>query len=566
MPNRRIAFLAYETPFAPCGGIASVMKLLPGQIRRVSGDEVCVITPFHHLIERTKSIEPRMKKTGDFNISFRGVPIRTALLKFEDEVPYYFIKPLDDTFFTGNPNPYLVGETPAEISESLLRDSLFFGRAVAEALKVIDAVSGWTLMMQDWETAGAALAFSGESERPRMFITLHNSYDSRATDSDLHAAGIDPLSCPAYYPQPFLKTETVLARALQIVGSPIFTVSEQFASDLTSERLHTEITAPHLQGLLRGRLLGINNGLFAERALEDSILDKARRRDFRALRKWKNGRRNNAVQSLRTMKPSHAEPLWGDIGKFDHGGDSTCWFVMAGRDDPRQKGYDVAVSAARDFILAGGDARFFFFPVPGDEGREGLRFLKDLAEAFPDKVLAFPFMWKEGFSTVLQGSSYGVMPSFYEPFGMANEFYLSGTVGIGRATGGIVQQIIPLRAASAFSSAAERLSIRWHSESARPTGILFREEDAASSASADWRAINAETRRSGRYADRVSERSRIALFASMAQELAAAFSDGARIYRQNPDLYCGMLVDGIDYISNTFSWERAAQEYCRNIR
>jgi glycosyltransferase involved in cell wall biosynthesis len=394
-----------------------------------------------------------------------------------------------------------------------------------------------------------------------MFLTLHNSYDSRVTNADLERMEINPEHCP-----PYKNEETILARALAIVQSTVFTVSEQFAIDLMEDKLQSEVMAPHIQELLKDRLLGVNNGPFADLSLDREKLDQARHGNIEPLKQWKSDKRKKALEALNAFVPSDKKPIWGDRSKFDPADDSVCWFVMPGRDDTRQKGYDVAVNAVEAFLKKDGNARFFFFPVPGDEGLLGLTFLKKLADDFPKKVLAFPFRWDEGYGATLQGSTYGVMPSLYEPFGMANEFYLNGTVGIGRATGGMIQQIVPLWANSSFSYAAEKRAIKWHSEGEHATGILFRERDHIESANDDWRGINAAQYIQGGTPNRVEERSQFGLFEAMAYELLLAITDGVRIYQERPSLYYRMLVEGIDFIRNTFSWERSAQEYYRNIR
>jgi glycogen synthase len=564
-----IAFIAYETPHAPCGGIAAVIGRLTRQMQKASGLPTVVITPFHHQIEKTTALLTQMSSVGWINdVSFDGKNLAIEILRFDGEWTCYFLRPEDKRFFAGHPNPYLVGSTPDEISENLLRDSLLFGACVAESLEIIDPAKHWTLMMQDWEAATTALAVSKRSNRPKMFLTLHNSYDSRATDSDLQRAGIAPEPCPAYRPGPHqMPVETVLARALRIVHSPVFTVSEQFAIDFTEDKLQTEVMAHHLQGLLKGRLLGVNNGLFSDLSLDKETLQKARRGDIENLKQWKVDNRKKALEALRAFHPSVDKPLWGDLKKFDPADDTVCWFVMAGRDDTRQKGYDVAAAAVEAFLNCDGTARFFFFPVPGDEGLSGLGFLKSLAESFPEKVLVLPFIWKEGYIATLQGASYGIMPSLYEPFGMANEFYLMGTVGVGRATGGILQQVVPLWADASFSYAAQKRALRWHPESAHATGILFRERDGIESERADWQGINAaQYNNRGPSQNRVEQRRQFVLFDSMAYELSLAIAGGVRIYEERRSLYYRMLVQGIDFIRNTFSWERAAQEYYRNVR
>src|SRR5262249_22447408 len=191
------------------------------------------------------------------------------------------------------------------------------------------------------------------------------------------------------------------------------------------------------------------------------------------LAEWKAEHRQRFLGALEKLRSGEDRPVWGNIAQFAR--DEAPWFVMAGRDDPRQKGYDVLARAAEMFLEKRGQARFLFFPVPGDEGRPGLAFLRKLADRFAHSVLVFPFLFREGFLGALRGAAYGVMPSLYEPFGMANEFYLNGTVGIGRATGGIIQQIVPLHSAASYGSQTQRRAERWHAPGAAPTGFLFRE-------------------------------------------------------------------------------------------
>jgi glycogen synthase len=238
---------------------------------------------------------------------------------------------------------------------------------------------------------------------------------------------------------------------------------------------------------------------------------------------------------------------------------------LAGRDDPRQKGYDVACAAIKTYLQSGGEASFLFFPIPGDEGLAGLAFLEKLACDYPEKVIGLPFVFQEGYFEVLRGATYGMMPSLYEPFGMANEFYLNGCVGIGRATGGIVQQIIPYRAGASFSEAVQKRSDRLFGAAAPPTGLLYRERDEIPSAITDWRTINAAGYRVGGSPDRVEQRKTIPLFQAMERELTLCISDAVNLYQNYPELYYQLLTNGISYIRNSLSWERTAQAYLRQI-
>jgi glycogen synthase len=545
-----LAFVTYETPYAPCGGIAAVMGRLPAHVRVASRLETVVFTPFHHRLEKMSSLG--RSHEGSFGVLFDGKMTVVHIFRHDDlntKVPFYFLLPEDTRFFAGQRHPYDVS------SGDLVRDALFFGRAVAQAIHVVHPGERWTLFLQDWEAATTALAFAGQPDAQRSFITLHNSYDASPTPHELWQAGINPQATSGY---------TVLQRALEVTDRAVFTVSGQYARDLTEETLQTRVFAPQLQGALHSRVVGVDNGPFVDLALSPEIVADASSGERASLLAWKGTNRQAFLAALDKLKPSADKPVWGDISAFDR--DDAPWFVMAGRDDPRQKGYDVAAKAAAMFLDQGGDGRFLFFPVPGDEGRPGLAFLERLAERYPENVLAFPFLFREGFFSALRAAAFGIMPSLYEPFGMANEFYLNGTAGIGRATGGITQQIAPLRSAACFSAAVERRSGRWHSPSAIPTGLLFREPDGWEFEQSDWAQINAGQYAVGRPGpDRVEERSRYQIFNNLADELRVALVDGARIVRQHPEIYCRLVTAGIAHIQQNFSWERAAQEYVRHV-
>jgi glycogen synthase len=159
------------------------------------------------------------------------------------------------------------------------------------------------------------------------------------------------------------------------------------------------------------------------------------------------------------------------------------------------------------------------------------------------------------------------MPSFYEPFGAANEFYLNGTLGIGRATGGILQQIVPLRSAASFSAAVEARARRWYDSAADPTGLLYRERDGIESATRDLDAINAaQYDVVGPGDDRVAERGTYQLFREMVEELALALRDGISLWRDRKGEYFRMLADGVRHVERTFSWERSAADLARHLR
>jgi len=559
---KQIAFIAYETPYAPCGGVAAVMTHLPAKLATSSGLPTIAITPFHFNIVKTSSLKHEMEWVGDCEVPYATRSIAVNILRHRNG-RYIFLQTKDEPkgskpFFSGIRHPYDVGAPQNDNASILRRDALFFGAAVSQALPVIDRSASWILLLQDWEAATAALALKGDRTdlKYSLFLTLHNSYDNGASDEELRLFGIHPADCPG---------DTVLTRALPLVQPPVFTVSDQFALDFTDEILQAQIMASHLAPQLASRLVGVNNGPFTELAVDSDILEHARHANFNPLKKWKSAYRKKALDALDAFTPTRDKPVWGNPGLFNR--DDAPWFIMAGRDDSRQKGYDVACSAITRFLASGGEARFLFFPIPGDEGLPGLTFLRRLSQRYPESVLVLPFIFQEGFFAFLQGATYGMMPSLYEPFGMANEFYMKGTVGIGRATGGILQQIVPSQAAKSYSQAVRIRAERWHTPSIRPTGFLYRERDGIPSAVEDWQAINAAGYdSSGVSPNRVEQRGKLLLFKSMVDQLSLCIGDAARIWREQPEVYYQMLIDGIAYIQENFSWERAARLYISHFR
>jgi glycogen synthase len=561
-----ITFVTYESPWFPAGGIAAVMGQLPTATATAASLPTVVITPLHGKSPRIAALE--MQQIGVFQLPYDRDHVQVAVLQAPVGCPWYFLQVAPRSaspvsFFEGTRHPY---DVPRDV---LLRDALVFGAATVQALPVIathrhvePAAVEWHLMAQDWEAATALLAFGSQrTARGRLHLTLHNSYDEFATPAELATAGIDATLCPG---------DTILHRALSLIEPPAFTVSEQFAQDLTEDLLQREVMAPHLQPLLhRATVVGVDNGPFKTLAVDAAALCSAALGDFGTLQEWKGDRRHQALTALAAHTPTAEEPLWGDQEQFRRA--DAVWFVMAGRDDPRQKGYDIAAAAVEDYLVAHyGEpdcAQFLFFPIPGDEGLPGLGFLQVLAERFPQDVAVFPFIWAAGFTAALQGAAYGLMPSLYEPFGMANELYLAGgCVSIGRATGGNLEQIVPLRAAAAYSRAVQVRCARYHALSAQPTGILWREKDDIASARHDWGGINgAQYDKTGGSPSRVEQRRGYAVFREMARELRLAIEDGIRLYRQAPASYYRMVAAGIGHIERTFAWQRAGQEYARKI-
>ena len=542
--NACLGFVAFETPFAPCGGVAAVMDRLPRAVAAESGLPTAVVTPFFANIKKNSDLlqSPGLEAVGSFDRELGGQKVRVEVLHFgRDGVDWLFLRTDRDELFAATPHPYRPG------GESLFRDALFLGASVDAALEVWQPGREKLIYLQDWQAATTALAPPPNGSR--YFLTLHNTYDQPLLPGLADAAGFATHT-----------EETVLQAALAMVEHTVFTVSGQFARDILEEPFQTHVMAPHLQEALRGRLLGVNNGAFTNCPLPEDVRRELDLGRLEPLLAWKAERRQGFLAALEALGSDPQLPVWGSPADFGRSGGP--WFVMAGRDDPRQKGYEIAAKAAGDYLDAGGDGCFVFFPIPGDEGLDGLGFLEQLAEDSPESVLAFPFLYKDGYSAAVQGADFGLMPSLYEPFGMASEIMLNGTCAVARATGGIVQQVIPDGSGVGVEPAVKRRAEVWHAEATRATGLLYREPDGGAEELDGWMAINRAAYQPGKGSNnRLHERMSHKLCRDMARALTRALAQAGELRRNEPDKYAGFIATGIGHMEENFTWQKAARLY-----
>jgi glycogen synthase len=233
--------------------------------------------------------------------------------------------------------------------------------------------------------------------------------------------------------------------------------------------------------------------------------------------------------ALGTLTAGHGRPL-RDLP------DAVPVFMMFGRMDPCQKGFDVMARAIE--LLEPGSARFVLTPDVGGGVEAFTEDLRRLVQSRPGEVLCVLGRMERGYLETMAGATYCVLPSLYEPFGGATEPYLKGTPVVARATGGLVQQVVDLRQ---DRSGATGLLYREHfvGDSDRATGLLWRE------------LLECGDPR---------ERCRNRLYAALVENLARALVRAIEVYQRDPDGYAIMLSN-LHRQALRFSWEQAADEY-----
>jgi len=561
--SRKIAFLTFENSFAQLGGLAAVVRILPVCLNR-AGEEVVVFTPLYANIPKVKealangTLEPVLPKQEFQASSYRGAV--SCYRHGGAQVPTYFIAV--EGRFTAALNPYSYND-----SNEILDDSLAFCAAAPFVLNKLGISGGVLFHAHDWETAPIALTskfavLEGLLENARTVLTLHNSFDS----------GIDADRKRKFFGDKILG-DTVLRCAIPLLDGPLTTVSTPFAEELRADPLQRTVFTNHLQKEFSANPpIGVENGMFgkprlrytytalshARQGVYDKLLaEKARFREAMLRTVGAMAGRDGVIGGLtEAVADKSAEGCINtDVGtkvdtdvntnintNVNTGTDTNRpIFFMSGRLDLMQKGFDAIFHAIQCFPV--GKAALIFCPSSAESARHSreLAFFREIAQERPGDIVIWPFrITEDDYISAVLGSSFLLMPSFYEPFGAATEGFIYGTPVVARATGGLTVQVRTLTGTGAGSVGDA-------------TGILYRETaESDEQACAGWRDILGVP---------VDQRIRVPLYQSMVKEAFGALSAAADIFADKTR-YGRMMVNCMDSLRD-FSWDAVVSKYRR---
>ena len=567
---RTVVFLSYENRWARSGGIAAIAAMLPGELA-AAGEPVIRLSPFHTGL-RTAPTPRDLEACGECAALFDGIDRPVSIYRAIEggREWYLFGSPgfFDADGGAGGADPYVFGDearTDRDGDDSrLLRDALFAAKAIPAVLAVLarDGLVERNLVVhaQDWELAAVALTVKEallagplQGHSASVLLTLHNPYDHLLSNEVL--AKITDRVGGADWPLIHAGTRTMLARMIPLFDAPVSTVSRRFAQELTTDPLQTAHFAAHYGEILaRQSVIGIDNGLFAQLPERDPVLEKAigaaRRGRTGAIVELKMAARRKALREVGAYLarleavPNPNEPVYGAL---DGGAgrpladlpDEVPLFLMTGRLDPGQKGFDV-FAAAIDQTPAG-LGRYVISPLSPMASDPAIRpyldDLADLAERRPGEVVVLPFRIAEIYADLVRGVTWSVWPSLYEPFGGVTEPYVWLTPVIARATGGLVQQVIDFGISPSDA-----------------TGFLYRESVPAA------RAWQETQQRAMQGAVDPAARARTALFRAQAAALRDAIVVAADLYRDRRSDY-GRLIANLPEMCRVLDWGRSVGDY-----
>ena len=141
----KIAILASEgAPYAKSGGLGDVMEALPAALRRIPGNEVCLILPYYKKIKENPKYETELAAEFQVNLGWRQQYAGLMrLTNREDGVQVYFVD-----------NDYYFGARPGAIYGDGDDDERFayFSKACLDAMAVIGYIPD-VIQCNDWQTA-----------------------------------------------------------------------------------------------------------------------------------------------------------------------------------------------------------------------------------------------------------------------------------------------------------------------------------------------------------------------------------------------------------------------------
>jgi starch synthase len=395
-----IVFIASEAiPFAKTGGLADVCGSLPVALESL-GHEVSVILPYYHMVGEKPA----------FNDAAR-------IDKLGKAVKVYFLK--GKKFFD---RPYIYGGSDGDYPDNLDRFSFFCHEAlrfIRDLGKPVDVIH-----CHDWPTGLVPLLLKSKYATDPFFantksvMTIHNlAYQGVFPAEDFPKLGVDGRFFNEEQVEYFGKIN--LLKTGIVFSDYVTTVSPQYAKEILSQEWGCG-----LEGVLLKRkktLIGILNGLdygFWDPERDGLIDPHYSAHDWLAKKIHKEN-----LQALARLPVLSDIPVFGFVGRLFY-----------------QKGLDIIESAFAGLMER--PVQLVFLGV-GEEKYQ--RLLVKLSKAHPQKCAAFIRYDEPLAHKVYAGADFFLMPSVYEPCGLAQMIALRyGTIPVVSAVGGILDTITDL--------------------------------------------------------------------------------------------------------------------------
>jgi glycogen synthase len=480
-----IVYCSFENRYATSGGLGSVTKaLLPYLDIKIKEKfpssktaGVILLTPFYPNIDKFNDpLGNYLMPVTNMVVPYGGknIPVEIYKYNWRYQIPIngqkkigtikeYYLK-ADGFFEAKNPinDPYIYDlENTARNNDFQIDDSAFYCKMAPLVVYQLKYRKNIIFHLQEWQTSLISLTSIMAMLKNRLYDkiaiqncrsiqTLHNTFDSFQSPGYFleHLRKIfKPRDEDKIYNLAFRhvlnKTFSLYSIGLSFLQKgKISTVSNIFSKEITSDLINTHHFAPHLQNTLKekGGVKGINNGAFLQIPEKIQIIldDTSPKNKFK---EFKYKQRKELLKKLSTYKTKNT------FGELTYQGStvsnipdfvSICF--MSGRLDFSQKGYDILLRVI-ELLHKNKNENIKFVLSPMPVRQMDLNLFKKVACACRGTVLVIAERMTDGYFELQSGSTFGIMPSIFEPFGAAIEYMANGTCVIARKTGGLIDQI-----------------------------------------------------------------------------------------------------------------------------
>ncbi len=412
----KVLYIASEAvPFIKTGGLADVAGSLPKALKK-QGVDVRVVMPKYGKIAQEYLDKMEHIYDGEFTISWRTKFLGIDKLEL-DGVTFYFI---DNQEYFYREGFYGYGDDAERFA--------FFSRA---ALEILPQDNFWpdVIHTNDWHTALVnvylRLDHIGDEryEKIKTVFTIHNLKYQGVFPKDVMG---DVLGLDWQY---FNNGDLEYYDAVNFMkGAIIYADNVTTVSRTYAQEIQYEFFGEGLDGLLRkraGDLFGIVNGLDTDLynpATDKFLTDPFTKYDVNNVAEKKIDNKA-ALQRMLNLPVERQTPLVAMVTRL-----------------VEPKGLDLVVRIL-DELLEHEDMQFVLLGV-GDRVYED--WFKELAWRHPTKVSSNIYFSDEMAQRIYAAASIFLMPSAYEPCGIGQLIAMRyGTIPVARATGGLVDTVIP---------------------------------------------------------------------------------------------------------------------------
>lgn len=423
-PSRIVMFSAEATPFAKAGGMGDVVGALPKALEKLGSNPAVVIPAYTSLVQQDQFDIRPCKTVAGFNVRIGNETERAEIFQTRmnnTDIDVYLIGSRKYFDREGIYNDPETGEGYRDNGERFL----FFIKAGLELLLRLKSPID-IIHCHDSQTALLPGIIHTNYARSPFFknigtlFTIHNlAYQGIYPRKVLHYAGID---YKHFYPMsPFEFWNKVnFMKAGILMADKVNTVSQTYAVEIQSSSKFGH----GLEGVLRSRkmdLSGIVNGIDYEEwnpQTDPIIPAHFSSEDFSGKATCKE----HLLQRFNLPRLGDRVPLVGIISRLAD-----------------QKGFELISEAVPEIM-----ALNMQMVVLGVGQRKYHELLQQLSSKYPDKIAVTLGFDDDLAHEIEAGCDMFLMPSLYEPCGLSQLISLRyGTVPVVRATGGLVDTIVP---------------------------------------------------------------------------------------------------------------------------